>query len=93
MIYNYVMNKFIYFAQRHSDNLIKIGFSTCVPERMAYLRRKFGSMELLGLLRAGSMNDETRLHYRFRNICVTGEWFTPSPELIDYISEIGTKVL
>ena len=87
MIYNCAMNKYVYFAQRESDKLIKIGFSTHIPERMKYLRSKNGRMKLLGLIKSSTMKDETAVHRRFADCRVTGEWFTPSPDLMTFINE------
>ena len=78
------MSKFVYFAQRHSDQAIKIGYTSRVPERMAFLRLRFGDMTLLGLI-PGTMSMERQLHKKFSSYRIQGEWFTPEAALLSYI--------
>jgi len=79
------MSDYVYFTQRKSDDLIKIGHSTCVTERLAFLRTKHGKMELLGLI-PGTISDEKNLHEQFGMCRVVLEWFNPRDELMDFIN-------
>jgi hypothetical protein len=69
----------VYFAQRASDGLIKIGWSRSVKIRMSAVQAK-----VIGAV-PGERAEEKVLHDRFARLRVHGEWFKPDPELMDYI--------
>ncbi len=69
----------VYFAQRASDGLIKIGWSRNVKYRMMEVRAK-----VIGAI-PGERPEEKVLHARFAHLRVEGEWFKPELELVTYI--------
>lgn len=80
----------VYYVQRASDSLIKIGFSTVPRERLGTLRREHGPLDLLATHKGG--RDAERIqHRRFDHLRVTGEWFRPEPELLDHIERINAR--
>lgn len=74
----------VYFM-RH-DQIIKIGYSKNPRKRAAAL----ASAEILAT-EPGGVERESELHSRFRAHRLHGEWFTPAPELLDYIDELRAK--
>lgn len=75
----------IYFIQVGESGPIKIGFSSNVDQRLRTLQT--GHTEKLKLLHSqiGTKADEGRLHNRFRNIHIKGEWFEADPSLLEFI--------
>lgn len=77
----------IYFIQEGRRGTIKIGYTESDPgSRLRSLRSCNPSLYLLGTM-AGTRIDEARLHYRFQEHRVLGEWFTPTQALVDFITE------
>lgn len=74
----------VYFAQ-HSNGRIKIGKSYAVRKRLKTLSAQNGGLKLLGVIEGG-LNEESELHSRFDKTRVTGEWFLPTTELLDFIA-------
>src|SRR4051794_40462184 len=77
----------IYFIQAETG-LIKIGFTDGNPaKRLAQLQ--VGSPVSLKLLKTtpGSAYDEAALHWRFREGRSHGEWFQPTPQLLEFIRD------
>ena len=75
----------IYFILDRTANAIKIGYSTNVAARLTDLQTSSSTkLELLGS-KPGTRQSEFQLHYRFRHSRLSGEWFTVTPELIEYI--------
>lgn len=76
----------VYFIR--SGELVKIGTSTNVHARIAALRNMSSlPLELLAVA-AGSYDEETAVHERFRHLRQHGEWFTATPELLAFIAEV-----
>ncbi len=69
----------VYFAQRKTNGLIKIGWSRSVKVRMSAVRAK-----VIGAV-PGEREVELSLHKRFAHLRVRGEWFKPDDELLVYI--------
>jgi len=68
----------IYFIHAPEVRRVKIGFSTDPESRLASLQ--VGSpveLRLIKLIR-GNRNEEARLHFRFRDKRLDGEWFDES---------------
>ena len=84
------MDSVIYFIQRRSDNLIKIGISTNLPLRMTSLKQKHGPMNLLGVITGGVVREKV-LHWCFKSDRIEGEFFAPSDELSGLIKEYAHK--
>lgn len=78
----------IYFVQAGDGGLIKIGIADNVVRRMTTIQSMCPQRLRLLATMPGSMQDEEALHNRFLQDRLHGEWFTPSPELMDFIKEI-----
>lgn len=75
----------IYFIQREDNGYIKIGYSKDVPTRMLSLRM-YTRLTLLGQCE-GDVEFEQGLHRKFNKFRVHGEWFHPSPGILDFIAQ------
>lgn len=69
----------VYFAQRTSDGLIKIGWSRSVNVRMYAVKAK-----VIGAIPGGRLVEKV-VHDRFVHLREHGEWFRPGEDLLDYI--------
>ncbi len=82
--------EYTYFIQQENGGNIKIGFTTQKPEkRLANLQT--GSaypLRIVGLLKG---NKESKLHQKFSDIRVKGEWYKNNEELVDYIKSNSLK--
>ncbi len=77
----------IYYVQRESDSLIKIGTTANFDDRLLTLKREHGTLTVL-LTHRGSYTRERRLHARFRSLLAEKrEWFHPGPELLEWIAD------
>lgn len=65
--------------------MIKIGFSTDVDQRMESLKTASPFPLQLILSLPGTMQDERNLHRLFDSCRGHGEWFTPHPDLLEFI--------
>lgn len=73
----------IYFASA-DDGTIKIGWATDPAQRVAALQTStHHALELLST-RPGTMRDEHKLHLRFNDLRIRGEWFRSTPELVAF---------
>lgn len=70
----------VYFMRR--ENLIKIGTTGDLKRRAAALNAAVIAKT------PGSYSEEARLHKRFAKLRHHGEWFEPSPELLELINEL-----
>ncbi len=78
----------IYFAQRKSDGLVKIGMTISLKKRMNTLKCLSGSeVEVLALI-VGGRQEESELHARFGHLREDGEWFRAGQELMDHIGSL-----
>lgn len=77
----------IYFIQS-SDKSIKIGFTNQNPLARLKALQTGSNLELtlLGVIN-GDKNRELRLHDRFKEFRIRGEWFKNSKELVNFINE------
>jgi hypothetical protein len=75
----------IYFIQQGDSGPIKIGFSTRPKERLRTLQT--AHTDKLNMLHCelGSEADEARLHRKFSNIHIKGEWFKADDSLVEFI--------
>jgi hypothetical protein len=80
----------VYFIRSSRSGLIKIGISSHPINRLRELRTS-EPVELLGTLQGGR-DKELALHKQFAEHRVHGEWFTPSPCLIEFIRSKGISV-
>lgn len=67
----------VYFAEK--DGRIKIGTSINLRRRL----RVLGATYLAAI--SGSYTEEREMHQRFSLDCIEGEWFAPSPLLMEYV--------
>jgi len=76
----------IYFVEAVGPDHIKIGFTDKPMEKRLDLLQTGNSFPLrvLGMME-GAKQDERRLHRQFRGSRVRGEWFRPTPELLNLI--------
>ena len=74
----------VYYVQRDSDGLIKIGTSRAVWGRLDALRSAHGALRLLAT-QGGDYQDEHATHWKFAALRVEGEWFRPELPLLDHI--------
>ena len=77
----------VYFVQAETSQLIKIGWSARLANRIAALRT--GSPERLTVLKTipGDCQLESEIHQRFRHLRHHGEWFKPGDDLLAFIGE------
>jgi hypothetical protein len=74
----------VYYLQRESDGLIKIGYTASYRSRLRRLRGEHGPLRLL-LATPGGRKEENDAHGVFAAHCVKGEWFRPGKSLLLYI--------
>lgn len=80
---------FIYFIQSENNDLIKIGFTVDLNRRIKMLQNMSPvKLKLLGSQK-GSINDERKLHKRFKKYRSHGEWFEPKKIIINYINKLN----
>lgn len=78
----------VYFIQQGNDGPIKIGIALDIQKRLYGLRQDRhcrDDLKLLGVIQDADYSQERQLHRRFKNIRLEGEWFSPTPELIEFI--------
>lgn len=80
------MPEFVYFAERESDKMIKIGYSANVWVRMKYIGYVYrASFKLLGVIEGGHKK-ELELHRQFRAFRPgRHEMFYPAIEIREFI--------
>ena len=87
----------VYYAQR-PDGTIKIGVAggqegtTDIHDRLRIISKEKGySLKLLAAER-GYWELEGRLHDRFRDLDIGGEWHRPGPELLAHIDQLVERL-
>lgn len=80
-------NGCIYFLQQGDDGPIKIGYTKDLLARIKDLQ--VGSPYELKLILSfrGFPEKERELHAKFREHRMSGEWFTPSDEIMEFVKE------
>lgn len=81
----------IYFIREDDDGPIKIGCSASysgVRERLTTI--KIGNPRKLSIIKIipGNFEDEKKWHERYAYANVSGEWFSPVPELVNEINNL-----
>jgi len=80
---------FIYFIQSENKGLIKIGFTGDLSKRIKLLQNMSPVKLKLIASQKGSINDEKKLHQRFKKYRAHGEWFDPKKVLMNYINKLN----
>jgi hypothetical protein len=80
----------VYFIQGMKGGPIKIGHSRDVEKRIKELQTGFPTKLIVLALLPGSRSTEASLHRRFKKYRLHGEWFSPAPELLEYIRSVNT---
>lgn len=77
---------YVYFV---TDGVaIKIGHASSPRSRLGELQVSHHVELQLMHDMPGKLEDEFKLHERFRHLHIRGEWFRREPELLDYIEEL-----
>lgn len=77
---------FIYFIQEGNEGKIKIGFSEDPKERLKTLKIANPNNLRIIFQYEGSEADERKIHRMFKNYNISGEWFEPSEEIMEFIN-------
>jgi hypothetical protein len=79
----------VYFLQAGCEGgPIKIGTTNNLRRRMGALHKPApGRLWLLSAISGGALQ-EGELHRRFSKHRISGEWFLPAPELLEYIASL-----
>lgn len=81
---------FVYFIQDCDSKKIKIGYSRDPAKRMASIRRAMAPrrprLKLLATFEGGR-DEERELHSDLAAVRATGEWFAPTPEILEAVDE------
>lgn len=77
----------VYFIQNGDDGAIKIGMTRKLQKRLADLQVNNPiELRILGAIPTNKPRDlERDLHRQFQEFRVSGEWFSPSEKLLDFI--------
>lgn len=78
---------YTYFVQGEQGGNIKIGVSKDPDRRVRDMQT--GSPERLVLLGTLGEDQEQELHARFTHLRQHGEWFSPAPELVSFLTRSG----
>lgn len=91
-------NGYVYFIQAidFRNKPIKIGWSSQVKQRLKNMTwivksRLKSRIKLLALVE-GKINLEHDMHVKFKHLNIYGEWFSPNPEIIDFVKSILNKI-
>jgi len=83
----------VYFVQESGSGAIKIGVTGNIKSRLDMLRvNSPHEMNLVASV-SGDERLEKYLHTRFKGSNVRGEWFRPTPELLECIEELKQERL
>lgn len=86
---SYDTKGYVYFVQAVDNGPVKIGWTKDHPDRRLKEIRMLSPVRVvpLGVIRWYSRWREGSAHLRFGAFRLHGEWFEPSPELLDYIAK------
>ena len=74
----------IYFVQQEKTQLVKIGYAENIQKRFKELKKSLPDLKILTTIE-GDYKVEKKLHETFRHLMNHGEWFTPGPDLMNFI--------
>lgn len=85
--------RFVYFVQGAITGMVKIGIARSPKRRLLAIRTDCSEpVELVGLIDApDAAQMEAALHRQFAADRSHGEWFRPSPALLDHIANEGRQ--
>lgn len=86
------MGSVVYFVRQGNRGPVKIGTTTRLYARMDELRTANSFQLVLLAHEPGDRAHEAALHRRFAGSRGRGEWFWATPELCDYIRNIGGTI-
>jgi hypothetical protein len=79
----------IYFMQAGGTELIKIGTTIRLSQRLRQIESAIGcACRVLGVM-DGSYAEEGELHRKFSHLWLESEWFEPTDELIRFIASVA----
>jgi hypothetical protein len=82
-------SQFIYFVRIRGTEFLKIGRSGDPARRLEALKSSVPfELELVGILKEAEPVTEIRLHERFKELRVRGEWFREVGELSEFVSSM-----
>ncbi len=78
--------KWVYFARAGRGNRVKIGTTSSVTSRMKALSHPLvGKLRVIGVV-PGGYEVEARMHQRFAEYRIKGEWFRLEDELAEFVA-------
>lgn len=81
----------VYYVQRTSDGIIKIGTSRGLAMRMDTLTSRYGPLRLLAV-HGGTRVEEHEIHGLFNDLLAEGrEWFRPALPLLEHIDGVRKR--
>lgn len=80
----------VYFIGNEDHDWVKIGKTTNLPNRLSQLQTSCPfDLSILGYVKSQYPDrTETKLHYKFQDDRIRGEWFQLSSDIKDFITEI-----
>jgi hypothetical protein len=80
-----------YAIQVDPDGPVKLGISQNVQRRLEGLQTAAPYRLKLLVAVPGFRETEKSVHARFQDARIGGEWFNPTPELLDFIHDLKTR--
>ena len=78
----------IYFIQCQKTNLIKIGYTKRIRERIKRLEYRTGNKIDFLYGHLGTIQKENEYHKKFLNLLVSPEWYKPDQSILDFIEKL-----
>jgi hypothetical protein len=80
---------YVYFVQQGENGPIKIGRASNVARRVRQIQ--VSNPAPLRLLASIDGDREMEMHERFMKSCISGEWFKPEDELLQFLRELAAS--
>lgn len=81
-------NQIIYFIQAGEDGAIKIGLTSNILTRIISFRTHQEKALFIRRLVPGNLMREREIAQKFDHLRIRGEWFSPGPDLVEYINSL-----
>lgn len=78
----------IYIVSRGIDGAVKIGWTSDVERRVRELRKETRDTIAILAMLPGDKPDELRLHSRFQDDRIGGEWFRRSSKMVAFLNAL-----